>query len=158
MESTVLSHANNEKWKKTNNGRNRTVKSGKNHNIQRKGKLQVLGNTGSEHQQASTDERKNKKEYLRRTRKLLETKLCSRNLIIEINTWVIPLVRYSGPFLKWTRRKLKCTRWQETNDDARVLTSEWWHRQTVYVKKKEEGESPTLKITWVHQYEDSETR
>ena len=40
------------------------------------------------------------KEYLRRTRKLLETKLSSRNLIKGINTWAVPLVRYSGPFLR----------------------------------------------------------
>ena len=44
-----------------------------------------------------------RKEYLRRTRKLLETKLSSRNLIKRIDTWAVPLVRYSGPFLKWTR-------------------------------------------------------
>ena len=48
-----------------------------------------------------------KKEYLRRTRKLLEAKLSSRNLIKGINTWAVPLVRYSGPFLKWTREELK---------------------------------------------------
>ena len=47
------------------------------------------------------------KEYLRRTRKLLETKLNCRNLIKGINTWAVPLVRYSGPFLKWTRDELK---------------------------------------------------
>ena len=47
------------------------------------------------------------KEYLRRTRKLLETKLNSRNLIKGINIWAVPLVRYSGPFLKWTRDELK---------------------------------------------------
>ena len=47
------------------------------------------------------------KEYLKRTRKLLETKLSSRNLIKGINTWAVPLVRYSGPFLKWTRDELK---------------------------------------------------
>ena len=41
-----------------------------------------------------------RKEYLRRTRKLLETKLSGRNLIKGINTWTVPLVRYSGPFLK----------------------------------------------------------
>ena len=41
------------------------------------------------------------KDYLR-TRKLLETKLSSRNLIKGINTWAVPLVRYSGPFLKWS--------------------------------------------------------
>ena len=46
-------------------------------------------------------EMKNKiqKEYLRRTRKLLETKLSSRNLIKGINTWTVS--RYF--FLKWTR-------------------------------------------------------
>ena len=39
-----------------------------------------------------------KKEYLRRTRKLLKTKLSSRNLIKGINTWAAPFVRYLGPF------------------------------------------------------------
>ena len=48
-----------------------------------------------------------RKEYLRRTRKLLETKLSGRNFIKGINTWAVPLVRYSGPFLKWTRDELK---------------------------------------------------
>ena len=47
------------------------------------------------------------KEYLRRTRKLLETKLFGRNPIKIINTWAVPLVRYSGPILKWTRDELK---------------------------------------------------
>ena len=47
------------------------------------------------------------KEYLRRTRKLLETKLCRRSLNKGINTWAVALVRYSGPILKWTREKLK---------------------------------------------------
>ena len=48
-----------------------------------------------------------RKEYLRRTLKLLETKLSSRNLIKGINTWAVSLVRYSGPFLNWTRDELK---------------------------------------------------
>ena len=39
-----------------------------------------------------------KKEYLRRTRKLLETKLYNRKLIKGINTFAVLLVRYSGPF------------------------------------------------------------
>ena len=47
------------------------------------------------------------KEYLRRTRKLLERKLSSRNLIKWINTWDLLHVRYSGPFLKWTRDELR---------------------------------------------------
>ena len=48
-----------------------------------------------------------RKEYLRRTRKLLATKLSSRNLIKRINTWAVPLVTYYRPFLKWTRDELK---------------------------------------------------
>ena len=37
---------------------------------------------------------KDKKEHLRKTRKVLETKLSSRNLIKGINTWAVPLFRY----------------------------------------------------------------
>ena len=48
-----------------------------------------------------------RKEYLRRTRKILETKFSCRNLNKGINFWAVPLVRYSGPFLKWTREELK---------------------------------------------------
>ena len=40
------------------------------------------------------------KEYCKRTRKLLETKLNSRNLIKGLNIWAVYLVRYSEPFLK----------------------------------------------------------
>ena len=47
------------------------------------------------------------KEYLRRTRNILKTKLSRRNLIKRINTWAVSFVRYSGPFLKWTRDELK---------------------------------------------------
>ena len=46
------------------------------------------------------------KEYFRRMRKLIETKLHSRNLIKGINTWAVLLVRYSGPFFnKWIREQ-----------------------------------------------------
>ena len=48
-----------------------------------------------------------KKEYLRATINLLETKLESRNLIKEINTWAVSLIKYSGPFLKWTKEGIK---------------------------------------------------
>ena len=48
------------------------------------------------------------KEYIRRTRKLLETKLSCRNLIKGRNIWAVPLVRYSGPetnLNKWTKEQ-----------------------------------------------------
>ena len=47
------------------------------------------------------------KEYLRRTWKKLKTKLTSWHLIKGINTWVIPLIGFSRPFLKWTRDEFK---------------------------------------------------
>ena len=47
------------------------------------------------------------KKKKRRTRKFLETELCSRNLIKGINCWAVPLGSYSGQFLKWTREELR---------------------------------------------------
>ena len=47
-----------------------------------------------------------KKEYFRRTRKLLETKLSSWSFIKGINTWSVTLLRYSGLFLKWPEKNL----------------------------------------------------
>ena len=53
------------------------------------------------------EKKKEKKEYLSRTRKLLDTKLYSRNFIKGINIWAVTFVRYLEPFLKWTREELK---------------------------------------------------
>ena len=80
------------------------------------------------------------KEYLRRTRKLLETKLSCRNLVKGINTWAVPLVRYSGHFLKWTRDELK----QMDQRTRKLMTM---HKalhprddvDRLYVFRKEEG-------------------
>ena len=92
----------------THGGRHGTTKSRKNENARRKGNIHILVNIGSWHSQKSREGRKNqKKDYLRGTRKLLEKKLYSRNLIKGINTWAVPLVRYSRLFLKWTREELK---------------------------------------------------
>ena len=83
---------------------------------------------------------KNNDEYLRRTsKKLLEIKLCGSNDIKGINTTTVPLVRYSGISLKWTREELQeiVQRNKKTYDDAQVLTSERWFR--LYKSGKEEG-------------------
>ena len=47
-----------------------------------------------------------KKKNLKRRGKLLETKLYGKNLTKGINSWAVPLVRYSRLFLKWTREEL----------------------------------------------------
>ena len=52
--------------------------------------------------QVEMKEKHQKKKNLRRTRKQYETKISSWNLIKGINTLAVTLVRYSGPFLKWT--------------------------------------------------------
>ena len=80
------------------------------------------------------------KEYLRRARKLLETKLNSRNLIKKINTWAVSLGRYSGPFVKWTKDELK-------QMDKRKRNLMTMHKvlnprddvDRLYVKRKEGG-------------------
>ena len=56
-------------------------------------------------------------------RKILETKLYSRNLIKVINTWTVLLVRYLGLFLKCMRDELKQID-KKANDNAQGLTSE----------------------------------
>ena len=47
------------------------------------------------------------KEYKRRVRKILETKLNAGNLIKGINTWAVSLLRYSAAFLDWTKFEMK---------------------------------------------------
>ena len=61
-----------------------------------------------------------KKEYLRRTRKQLKTKLYSRNLIKKISTWVVSLVRYSGTILEVDERRIITNgpENKKTNDNA----------------------------------------
>ena len=69
-----MCRANNEIWKTTNDGRNRTTNSRK-QNCRRNGNFQIPGNIGSGHHQTLEDEKKkSKNEYLRRTRKFLEAK------------------------------------------------------------------------------------
>ena len=100
-----------------------------------------------------------RKEYLRRTRKLLVTKLSSRNLIKGINTWAVLLVRYSGPFLKWTRDELK-----QMDQRTRKLTS--MHKalhprddvDRLYVfRKREEGDLPASKTALTQRYNGLKT-
>ena len=72
------------------------ISSGKNENYKNLGILEtdIIKQAGMKE--------KIRKEYLRRTRKFLET-----NFVKDINTKRVPLVRYSGPFLKSTREELR---------------------------------------------------
>ena len=89
-----MCHVCNEKWQTTSNWQNGTTKS------REKETYKYLGILDADIIKQVQMKDKIQKEYLRRTRKLHETKLSGRNLIKRINTWAVPLVRYSGPFLK----------------------------------------------------------
>ena len=99
------------------------------------------------------------KEYPRRTRKLLETKLFCRNLIKGINTWAVPLVRYSGPFLKLTRDEFK----QMDQRTRKLMTMHKALRprddvDRLYVSRKEGGRGlASIKDSvdaWIQRLED----
>ena len=46
-------------------------------------------------------------EYYKQVRKILETKLNGGNIITEINTWAISLLRHSAAFLDWARAEFE---------------------------------------------------
>ena len=88
-----MRHARKEKWQSTHDGRSRNqVVIGE--------KETYLGILEVDNIKQVEMMDKIKKEYLRITRRLLDTKLYSKNLVKGTNTWVLHLVRYSGPFLK----------------------------------------------------------
>ena len=47
-----------------------------------------------------------RKEYLRRVRRILQSQLLGKNKITAINTLAVPVVRYSGGIVKWTKLEL----------------------------------------------------
>jgi hypothetical protein len=48
-----------------------------------------------------------RKEYYRRTRLLLESKLNGGNVIKAVNTWAVAVLRYAGGILDWTKEELE---------------------------------------------------
>ena len=127
-----MCNACNEKWQLPNQDKIRTLAENKNY--------KYLGILEADTIKQVEMKGKIQKEYLGRTRKLLESKLSTRKLIKGINTGDVPLVRYSGPFLKWTRDELKHmdqrTRKLMTMHKALHLRDDI---DRLYVSRKEEG-------------------
>ena len=101
-----MCHANNEKWKTTNDRKNRTAKSRNNQNVWRKDTHEYFGILKVDTIKTWTKQ-KIKKWYFSRTRKLLEAKLHSRSIIKVITTWAVSFEWLSGSFLKWKRKELR---------------------------------------------------
>ena len=47
------------------------------------------------------------KEYIRRIRKVLKSKLNGENLVRGVNTWAVSLLRYSAAFVSWRKSELQ---------------------------------------------------
>ena len=47
------------------------------------------------------------KEYSRRLRKVLKSKLNGGNLVRRVNTWAVSLLRYSAAFVSWRKSELQ---------------------------------------------------
>ena len=125
------------------NRKNETNNWKKRQNIWRERKLQILENIGNGHHQTSRDERKMKKKSTSNERKLLENKVCNRNLFKGINTKAIHRVRFSRSFLKLTRMEFR-----QIDQRTRKLntTSERWHWQIMCREKKYEEDFSSLTI------------
>ena len=96
-------------------------------------KITNTENIGSRHHQ--TDERKNKKWVPHKKKKTSwETKLCSRNHFKRINSWVVPLVRYSGPWRKEELRQMGQKRRKLMTTDKALHPRD--NRQIICVKKR----------------------
>ena len=50
-----------------------------------------------------------KKEYIRRVKKCLKSKLNGGNMVKAINTWAVSLMRYSAGIVEWTKADLDVT-------------------------------------------------
>ena len=70
------------------------------------GSYKYLGVFEADDLKRSEMKEKIKKEYKKRVRKVLETKLNGNNLIKAINTWAVAVIRYSAPFLDWNKDEL----------------------------------------------------
>ena len=46
------------------------------------------------------------KEYVRRVRKVVRSKLNGGNMVRVINSWAVSLLRYSGGVVRWTKVEL----------------------------------------------------
>ena len=80
-----------------------------------------------------------------------------RNLIKEINTWAVPLVRYSGPFFKWTRDEFKQ---MDQRAGIKWQCISHYIPETTFTDNKHQEKSgaedlPTLNTALTHRYNDS---
>ena len=81
------------------------------------------------------------KEYIRRLRKVLKSKLNGGNLVHGVNTWAVSLLRYSAAFVSWRKSELgaidRKTRKLFTVNGALHRKSD---ADRIYIPRKKKGE------------------
>ena len=82
------------------------------------------------------------KEYIRRLRKALKSKLNGGNLVCGVNAWAVSLLRYSAAFVSWRKSELqgidRKNRKLFTIYGALQPTSDVDRLYIIYLGKKEE--------------------
>ena len=97
-----------------------------------------------------------KKEYLRSTRKLLETKLCGRSFIKEVNTWALHLVRYSGTLSQIDQRRTNGPKTRKLMTMHKALHPRHGvDNLYMYQERQEEEDLSALKTALTHRHNDS---
>ena len=89
------------------------------------------------------------REYFRRTRKLLESKLCGRYLIKVLNTWAVPLCKILWTILKMDTGRTNGPKYKKVDDGVKAS-----HLRDdidcMSREKKEEEDLPTMRIASIH--------
>ena len=100
-----------------------------------------------------------KKEYPRRTRKLLETKHSRKKLIKGINTWAVPLLDIQDPF--WSGPEMNLSKWTKEQEKKwpcrRHYISETTLTYYMYPEKRKEEDLPSSKTALMHRHNYSKT-
>ena len=83
----------------------------------------------------------NLKEYIRRLRKVLKSKLSGWNLVCGVNTWGVSLLRYSLAFVSWRKGELQTIdrRTRKSFTKYRALHPKPDVGICIYLEKKDEG-------------------
>ena len=74
--------------------------------------------------------------YKRRVKKVVKSKLNGGNMVSTINTWAVPLIRYSAPFLDWRRDEIK--EMDRTTRKIMNMHNVFAWRDCIYLGKREE--------------------
>ncbi|XP_053166186.1 uncharacterized protein LOC128351082 [Hemicordylus capensis] len=76
-------------------------------NLEEKEPYKYLGILQADNIAHTEVKRKIGSEYIRRVRKILKSKLNGGNTIQAINTWAIPVIRYTAGIIDWTQAELE---------------------------------------------------